>query len=159
MDIPELNIQESLFSHTTSHKEQVERNDIISQNPESESKVITFPSYLSVSRVFRSWEDVDTIMKAYVLTTFDNLHNHMLFPNIEEYLPKYRCISDNILKEAKFSDQSILDRDLANAIQKFKVKKDVAYDTSHLLKTLIQHKTDDPGWFVKFQLDEENKLI
>ncbi|GBB96160.1 hypothetical protein RclHR1_00270006 [Rhizophagus clarus] len=140
MDIPELNIQESLFFHITSHKEQVEQNDIISQNPESEN--------FSVGCVFGSWEDVDTIIEAYVLTIFNDSHNHVLFSNTEEYLSKYRYISNDILKKiqfftqhgnlpittqqkllkTKFSDQSILDRDLANAIQKFKVKKDVAHD-------------------------------
>ena len=40
--------------------------------------------------------------------------------------------------------------DLVNAIQKFKIKLDITYNASHLFQTLIQHKLDDPKWFVKF---------
>jgi hypothetical protein len=113
-----------------------------------------------------------------VLTTFNDSHNHALFPNTEEYSPKYRCISDDVLEEiqfltkygnlpinvqrkllkAKFPNLSILDRDLANAIQKYKIKTDVTHDASHLLRTLIEYKANDPGWFVEFQLDENNRL-
>jgi hypothetical protein len=53
---------------------------------------------------------------------------------------------------------TILDCDLTNAIQKFKVKSDVRNDASHLLKTLIQNKSNNPEWIVKFQLDQENRL-
>jgi len=102
----------------------------------------------------------------------------MLFPDTEKYLLKYRYIPNDTLEEiqflteygslpitiqrkllkARFPTLSILDCDLANAIQKFKVKSDVTHDASHLLQTLIQHKLDDPGWFVEFQLDQENRL-
>src|SRR6266496_5827830 len=113
------------------------------------------------------------------LTTFNNLHNHMLFPaDTEKYSSKYRCIPNEVLKEiqfltehgnlpittqrkllkAKFSTISILDCDLTNAMQKFKVKSDVANDASHLLKILIEHKSNDPEWFVEFQLDQDNRL-
>ena len=112
------------------------------------------------------------------LTTFNNSHNHALFPDTEKYSSKYRCISDDVLKEvqfltqhgnlpittqrkllkAKFPTISILDCDLANAIQKYKVKSDVTHDASHLLKTLMQQKSNDPGWFIEFQLDQENRL-
>ncbi|RHZ55149.1 hypothetical protein Glove_420g100 [Diversispora epigaea] len=34
-----------------------------------------------------------------VLTTFNNLHNHALFPNTEKYSTKYRDIPDDVLKE------------------------------------------------------------
>ncbi|CAB4431106.1 unnamed protein product [Rhizophagus irregularis] len=75
------------------------------------------------------------------LTTFNNLHNHVLFPaDTENYSSKYRCIPDDVLKEvqfltehgnlpittqrkllkAKFLTISILDCDLSNAIQKYK---------------------------------------
>lgn len=113
------------------------------------------------------------------LTTFNNSHNHTLFPtDTEKYSSKYRCIPDDVLKEvqfltkhgnltittqrkllkAKFPTLPILDCDLANAIQKYKVKSDVAHDASHLLKTLIEYKSNSPGWFVEFQLDQENRL-
>jgi hypothetical protein len=113
------------------------------------------------------------------LTTFNNSHNHTLFPaDTEKYSSKYRCIPDDVLKEvqfltkhgnlpittqrkllkARFLTLSILDCDLANAIQKYKVKSDVANDASHLLKILIEHKSNDPRWFVEFQLDQENRL-
>ena len=104
----------------------------------------------------------------------------MLFPaDTENYLSKYCHIPENVLKEvqfltenrnlsittqkkllkAKFLTISILDCDLANAIQKYKVKSDVEHDASHLLKTLIEHKTSDPEWFVEFHLDQENRLF
>ncbi|RHZ64254.1 hypothetical protein Glove_326g242 [Diversispora epigaea] len=105
-----------------------------------------------------------------VLTTFNNLHNHPLFLNAEEFSPKFRCIPDNALEEiqfltkhgnlsiniqqkllkAKFPALSILDCDLANTIQKYKVKTDIAHDASQLLRTLIQYKSNDPGWYVEF---------
>lgn len=114
-----------------------------------------------------------------LLTTFNDSHNHALFSNTDEYSSKYRCIPDDVLKEiqflteygnlpiniqrkllkARFPTLSVLDCDLTNAIQKYKVKADVSHDASHLLRTLIQHKSNDPGWFVEFQLDEENRLI
>ena len=48
------------------------------------------------------------------------------------------------LLKAKFLILSILDCELANAIQKYKVKADITHDASHLLKTLIQYKSNDP---------------
>jgi len=112
------------------------------------------------------------------LTTFNNCHNHVLLSNTEEYSTKYRCIPEDVLKEiqfftengnlpisiqrkllkARFPTSSILDCDLTNAIQKFKVKPDEVHDASNLLKTLIQNKSNDPGWFVEFQLNDENRL-
>ena len=101
-----------------------------------------------------------------------------MFPDSEEFSSKYRCIPDDVLKEvqfftengnlsittqrkllrAKFPAISLLDCDLTNAIQRFKINADVTHDASRLLKTLIQHKSTDPGWFVEFQLDQENRL-
>uniref|UniRef100_U9UY87 FAR1 domain-containing protein n=1 Tax=Rhizophagus irregularis (strain DAOM 181602 / DAOM 197198 / MUCL 43194) TaxID=747089 RepID=U9UY87_RHIID len=93
------------------------------------------------------------------LTTFNNLHNYALFPaDTENYSSKYRCIPDDVLKEvqfltehgnlpittqqkllkAKFLTISILDCDLSNAIQKYKVRPDVIHDASRLLKILIE---------------------
>ena len=104
----------------------------------------------------------------------------MLLPDTEEYSLKYRnAFDDDVLKEiqflikyenlsitiqrrllkAKFPVLSILDCDLTNAIQKYKIKADVTQDMSCLLRTLIQHKSNDPEWFIEFQLDEENRLI
>jgi hypothetical protein len=60
--------------------------------------------------------------------------------------------------KVKFPNISILDCDFSNAIQKYKVKSDVAHDASHLLKVLIEHKLNDPGWFIEFQLDQDNRL-
>ncbi|CAI2167521.1 8047_t:CDS:2 [Funneliformis geosporum] len=58
---------------------------------------------LCVSCVFESWKSVDTIMKAYVLTTLNNSYNHMLFSNTEEYSTKYRYVfDDDVLKEIQF---------------------------------------------------------
>jgi hypothetical protein len=37
-----------------------------------------------------------------VLTTFNNTHNHPLFPNIEKYSSKYQRIPDDVLKEIQF---------------------------------------------------------
>src|SRR5437763_13270246 len=37
-----------------------------------------------------------------VLTTFTDSHNHALLPDTEEYSPKYRCISDDVLKKVQF---------------------------------------------------------
>src|SRR5205085_4345783 len=62
------------------------------------------------------------------------------------------------LLKARFPTSSILDCDLTNSIQKFKVKPDEVHDASNLLKTLIQNKSNDPGWFVEFQLNDENRL-
>ncbi|RHZ58026.1 hypothetical protein Glove_379g14 [Diversispora epigaea] len=124
-------------------------------------------------------KQVDVNKHRDLLTTFNNSHNHPLFLNVKEFLSKYRCIPDDVLKEiqfltkygnlsiniqrkllkAKFPALSILDCDLANAIQKYKVKADVTHDVSQLLKILIQYKSNDPGWFVEFQLDNENRLI
>ncbi|CAG8668959.1 2853_t:CDS:2, partial [Ambispora gerdemannii] len=81
------------------------------------------------------------------LTTLTDIHNHTLYSDTKKLL------------KAKFPTQSILDCDLINAIQKFKVKTDVAQDASRLLQTLIRHKSHDPEWFVEFQLDDENRLI
>ncbi|PKC14835.1 hypothetical protein RhiirA5_408956 [Rhizophagus irregularis] len=83
----------------------------------------------------------------------------------KQYSLKYHCIPDDVLKEvqfltehenlaittqrkllkAKFPTLSILDYDLANAIQKYKVKPDIIHDASHLLKTLIEYKSNSPG--------------
>ncbi|RHZ43935.1 hypothetical protein Glove_801g8 [Diversispora epigaea] len=150
-----------------------ESNDITFQNSENEI------TNLRVGCIFNLWENVDTIIEVYILTIFNNSYNHVLFPNTEEYSPKYRCIPDEILEEiqflikhenlpintqrkllrAKFSTLSILDCDLTNAIQKYKVKTDVTHNASYLLKMLIQYKSNDPRWFVEFQLDEKNRLI
>ena len=112
------------------------------------------------------------------LTTLIDSHNHELLPDTEIYSTKYRSISSEVLNEvqfltengnlpitiqrkllkARFPNSSILDCDLANAIQKFKAKSDVEDDASCLLKILIQHKSNDPGWFVEFQLDQDNRL-
>lgn len=109
---------------------------------------------------------------------FINTHNHELSPNTSTYIPIYRKISEDALNEiqfltkhgnlsigtqknllkAKFPNESILERDLANAIQKFKVKADEKTDASRLLTILIQKKTHDPEWVVKFELDTENRL-
>src|SRR5438270_8677079 len=62
------------------------------------------------------------------------------------------------LLKARFPTSSILDCDLTNAIQKFKVKPDEVHNASNLLKTLIQNKSNDPGWFLEFQLNDENRL-
>jgi hypothetical protein len=107
------------------------------------------------------------------------LHNHALFlADTENYSSKYRCIPDDVLKEvqfltehgnlpittqrkllkAKFLTISIFDCDLSNAIQKYKVRPDVIHDASRLLKILIEHKSNDPGWFVDFQLDQDKRL-
>ncbi|RHZ81658.1 hypothetical protein Glove_117g335 [Diversispora epigaea] len=69
----------------------------------------------------------------------------------EKNLPIY--IQRKLLK-AKFLTLSILDYNLTNAIQKYKIKANITNDASHLLKTLIQHKSNNPGWFVKFQFEE-----
>ncbi|CAB4493127.1 unnamed protein product [Rhizophagus irregularis] len=103
------------------------------------------------------------------LTTFNNLHNYALFPaDTENYSSKYRCIPDDVLKEvqfltehrnlpittqqkllkAKFLTISILDCDLSNVI----------HDAFRLLKILIEHKSNDPRWFIDFQLDQDKRL-
>src|SRR5207245_9858852 len=112
------------------------------------------------------------------LKTFNKCNNHVLLSNTEEYSTKYQCIPKDILKEihfftengnlpisiqrkllkARFPTSSILNCALTNAIQKFKVKPDEVHDASNLLKTLIQNKSNDPGWFVEFQLNDENRL-
>ena len=106
------------------------------------------------------------------------MHNYALLSDTEKYSTKYQCIPDDTFKEvqfltehgnlqitiqqkllkAKFLTLSILDCDLANAIQNFKVKSDVTDDASHLLKILIQLKSNDPEWFVKFKINQENRL-
>ncbi|RHZ81981.1 hypothetical protein Glove_115g3 [Diversispora epigaea] len=64
-------------------------------------------------------------------------------------------------QQLKFSALSILDCDLANTIQKYKVKTDIVYNAFQLLKTLIQYKSNNPRWYIyiEFQFDEENRLI
>ncbi|CAB5392574.1 unnamed protein product [Rhizophagus irregularis] len=105
------------------------------------------------------------------LTTFNNSHNHALFSaDIKKYSLKYRCIPDEALEEirfltehenlpittqqkllkARFLTLSILDRDLTNIIQKYKVKPNVENDAACLLKLLIEHKSNDSGWFIEF---------
>lgn len=98
--------------------------------------------------------------------------------NAQYYAPIYRNIPEDVLKEiqflteygnltigaqrrllkAKFPDESILDRDLANAIQKFKIRTDENLDASRLLTTLIGRKSHDHQWAVEFELDNENRL-
>ncbi len=120
-----------------------------------------------------------TNSRTITLTTFNSSHNHALFPaETEEYSSKYRCIPDDVLEEvqfltkhgnlpitiqrrllkAKFPTLSVLDCDLANAIQKYKVKSEIMHDASNLLKELIQRKSNELGWFVEFQLDKDNRL-
>ena len=120
-----------------------------------------------------------TNSRTITLTSFNDSHNYALFPaDTEKYSSKYRYIPDNVLEEvqfltkhgnlpitiqrkllrAKFLTLSVLDCDLTNAIQRYKVKSDITHDASHLLKELFQRKSNDPGWFVKFQLDQENRL-
>ncbi|CAG8732015.1 14546_t:CDS:1, partial [Cetraspora pellucida] len=36
------------------------------------------------------------------ITTFNNIHNHSLFPDTKKYSSQYRCIPDDILKEVQF---------------------------------------------------------
>ncbi|CAG8680379.1 2490_t:CDS:1, partial [Ambispora gerdemannii] len=57
---------------------------------------------------------------------------------------------------AKFPTESILDRDLSNAIQKFKIHTDEKLDASRLLITLLEHKSYDHQWAIEFELDNEN---
>ena len=115
---------------------------------------------------------------AITLTTFDNTHNHPLDANAQHYAPIYQNIPEDVLKEiqfltkngnltistqrrllkAKFPDESILDCDLANAIQKFKICTDENLDASHLLTTLIERKSHDHQWTVEFELNNENRL-
>lgn len=113
------------------------------------------------------------------LTTFVNIHNHPLHPDAQRYAPIYRNISKDVLSEiqfltengnlsigtqkkllkAKFPTESILDRDLSNAIQRFKVHNDEKLDASRLLTTLLDRKSYDHQWAVEFELDNENRLI
>ncbi|CAB4436498.1 unnamed protein product [Rhizophagus irregularis] len=109
--------------------------------------------------------DINSHRDRVSLTTFNNLHNYVLFPaDTENYSSKYRCIPNDVLKEvqfltehgnlpittqrkllkAKFLTIFILDCDLSNAIQKYKVRPDVIHDASRLLKILIEHKSNDP---------------
>ncbi|RHZ67242.1 hypothetical protein Glove_302g18 [Diversispora epigaea] len=133
-------------------------SDLLSQNLENE--VIN----LCVSCVFNSWESIDAIMKAYGkkngFTIIKKRIKHRSFGcEFGGCYQSRKQVDINKHKDPKFPTLSILNCDLTNAIQKYKTKMDITHDASHLLKTLIQHKSNDPGWFVDFQLDEENRLI
>ncbi|CAB4408509.1 unnamed protein product [Rhizophagus irregularis] len=133
-------ISEQVYHQDDTNNEQVETSNIASQNLESEDSTTS----LCIGHTYRSWNDVDVVMKTYVqfLTEHENLP----------------ITTQRKLLKAKFLTISILDVDLTNAIQKYKVKPDVEHDASYLLKILIEHKSNDPGWFVEFQLDQENRL-
>ena len=112
------------------------------------------------------------------LTTFANIHNHPLYPDAQSYSPIYRRIPEDVLGEiqfltengnlsistqkrllkAKFLNETILDRDLSNAIQRFKIHTDEKLDASRLLTTLLEHKFYDHQWAVEFELDNESRL-
>ncbi len=112
------------------------------------------------------------------LTTLDDTHNHPLYPDTGKYALMNQKISDDILEEirylteggnlsittqrkllkAKFPTASILDCDLTNAIQRFKVHDNEKNDASRLLTTLMNRKSNDPEWVVEFELDDENRL-
>ncbi|RHZ75463.1 hypothetical protein Glove_213g59 [Diversispora epigaea] len=176
---------EEIVSIQDDERYEEEINNITLRN--SEDEIMN----LCVGCAFNSWENIDFIMEVYGkkhgftiikkrLMRHENGNiKHRSFGCEFEFLSKYRCIPDDVLKEiqfltehgnlsiniqrkllkAKFPALSILDCDFANAIQKYKVKADVTHDASQLLKTLIQYKSNDPGWFVEFQLDNENRLI
>ncbi|CAI2190262.1 4696_t:CDS:2, partial [Funneliformis geosporum] len=75
-----------------------------------------------------------------VLTTFNNSHNHTLFPNTEEYLTKYQCIfNDDVFKEIQFLTEKM------EIYQLLLNETEITHDASCLLKKLIQHQLDDPG--------------
>ena len=112
------------------------------------------------------------------LTTLDDTHNHPLYPDTGKYALTNRKISDDILEEiryltegenlsittqrkllkAKFPTASILNCDLMNAIQRFKVHDNEKNDASRLLTTLMNRKSNDSEWVVEFELDDENRL-
>ena len=112
------------------------------------------------------------------LTTFADIHNHPLNPDAQSYSPIYRRIPEDVLGEiqfltengnlsigtqkrllkAKFPNETILHRDLSNAIQRFKIHTDEKLDASRLLTTLLERKSYDHQWAVEFELDNESRL-
>ncbi|RHZ65115.1 hypothetical protein Glove_319g96 [Diversispora epigaea] len=114
-----------------------------------------------------------------ILTTQDDVHNHPLCPDAQHYASIYWNISEDVLNEiqfltehgnltigtqrkllkAKFSTEFILDCNLSNTIQKFKIHSNKNLDASHLLTILIEQKSHDHGWAVEFELDDENRLV
>ncbi|RHZ83597.1 hypothetical protein Glove_90g2 [Diversispora epigaea] len=92
-----------------------------------------------------------------------NVHNYPLCPDAQHYASIYRNISKDVLNEiqfftehgnltigtqrkllkAKFPTEFILDRDLSNVIQKFKIHSDKNLDATP----------------VEFELDDENRLV
>ena len=110
------------------------------------------------------------------LTTFANIHNHPLYPDAQSYSPIYRRIPEDILGEiqfltengnlsisiqkrllkAKFLNETILYCDLSNTIQRFKIHTDEKLNASRLLMTLLERKSYDYQWAVKFKLDNES---
>lgn len=116
---------------------------------------------------------------SYHPSLFANQHNHELRPDAFEFSSKYRELSKEMIDEieimtkygnlsitlqrnllkARFPKMNCSDSDLSNAIQRFKSLRDRSNmhdDASDLLINLVQKKQEDPRFFVKFELDNDN---
>ncbi|EXX71211.1 protein FAR1-RELATED SEQUENCE 11-like [Rhizophagus irregularis DAOM 181602=DAOM 197198] len=114
------------------------------------------------------------------VSLFANQHNHELRPDAFEFSSKYRKFTKEMIDEieimtrygnlsitlqrnllkARFPKMNCSDSDLSNAIQKFKSldRSNMHNDASDLLINLVQKKQEDPQFFVKFELDNDNRL-
>ncbi|CAB4460955.1 unnamed protein product [Rhizophagus irregularis] len=69
-------------------------------------------------------------------------------------------VQHNLLK-ARFPKINYTDSDLSNAIQRIKIisRSNMHNDASDLLIGLVQKKQENPHFFLKFELDADNRLV
>ncbi|CAB4487905.1 unnamed protein product [Rhizophagus irregularis] len=115
------------------------------------------------------------------ISLFENEHNHELRSDTCEFNSRYREISKEIMDEieimtkhanlsitvqrnllkARFPKINYTDSDLSNAIQRIKIisRSNMHNDASDLLIGLVQKKQENPHFFLKFELDADNRLV
>ncbi|CAB4485774.1 unnamed protein product [Rhizophagus irregularis] len=115
------------------------------------------------------------------ISLFENEHNHELRSDTCEFNSRYREISKEIMDEieimtkhanlsitvqrnllkARFPKINYTDSDLSNAIQRIKIisRSNMYNDASDLLIGLVQKKQENPHFFLKFELDADNRLV
>ncbi|CAB4473025.1 unnamed protein product [Rhizophagus irregularis] len=108
------------------------------------------------------------------------IHNHDMNPCITEIAPKFRKLTDKMLKKIKFwtiegrlgiptqynllvasfPNKVINKKDLSNAIQQFKKQaKPIKNDACQMLTELYLKKDDDPRWIIKPRFDHGERRL
>jgi len=96
--------------------------------------------------------DYSNYSKSQIVALVKELSKETNFKKVDNVLKEIQFLTEHgnlpitiqrKLLKAKFLTIPICDYDLANAIQKYK-KADITHNVSHLLKTLIQYKSNDP---------------